>query len=302
MHIPEDPILLDFLQFLRFEKRYSDHTIRAYQDDLNAFGEFLLLEYELETLMLASSTIIRTWLSSLKEGRGQLSARSINRKLSSLRSFYKYLLRRGLIKVSPVANIGAPKAGKKLPVYVEETQAEALFSRSDFGDGWKGLTTELLLMLFYQTGMRRSELTGLRTSQVNFYGRNIRVLGKGNKERVIPVGEDLLEKIRKYEDLKSGQWERFDPEHLLLTEKGKPLYGQYVYRVVKDFLRDFTTLSKRSPHILRHSFATHLLNNGAQLNAVKELLGHSSLAATQVYTHTTIGKLLEVHRKSHPKG
>jgi integrase/recombinase XerC len=189
-----------------------------------------------------------------------------------------------------------------LPVYVEERQAELLFSTETFGDGWKAKTTALILRLFYQTGMRLSELVDLKTGQVNAYTRTIKVLGKGNKERIVPILPALLEALKEYESLKAGQWENYDKVHVLLTEKGKPLYAQYVYRIVKEYLGDVTTLQKRSPHILRHSFATHLLNNGADLNAVKELLGHASLAATQVYTHTTIGKLKEVHKKAHPKG
>ncbi|MBC6490183.1 hypothetical protein BC349_04355 [Flavihumibacter stibioxidans] len=302
MYTSEDPHLTDFIQYLKLEKRFTGHTVRAYFDDISQFAGYLKLEYDTGSLVLASTVMVRSWLSSLKEGKQPLSARSIGRKLSSLRSLYKYLLKKSVIPASPVASLSAPKSGKKLPVYVEEKQAERLFAGNSYGDGWKGLTTELILNLFYQTGMRLSELVNLKQEQVNFYSRTIKVLGKGNKERLIPVGQDLLEMIRHYESLKCGQWEQFDTVHLLLTDKGRALYPQYVYRIVNHYLKDFTTLKKRSPHILRHSFATHLLNNGADLNAVKELLGHSSLAATQVYTHTTIGKLKEVHRKAHPKG
>ncbi|WP_332732417.1 tyrosine-type recombinase/integrase [Flavihumibacter sp.] len=302
MHIPEDVLLLDFIQYLRFEKRYSDHTIRAYQDDISSFKDFIRVEFETDDLKDASVSFVRTWLSTLKEGKNSLGARSIGRKLSSLRSFYKYLLKKGFIRISPVANLSAPKVGKKLPVYVESDKAEELFARNSFGDGWRALTTELILKLLYQTGMRRSELVNLKSSQIDNYNYQLRVVGKGNKERIIPVNKDILESISAYEAGKAGRWEQFDKQHLLLTEKGNPLYAQYVYRIVREYLKDFTTLSKRSPHILRHSFATHLLNNGADLNAVKELLGHSSLAATQVYTHTTIGKLREIHKKAHPKG
>lgn len=302
MHLPEDRRLLDFLDYLRLEKRYSAHTVRAYQDDLLQFGDYLQKEYEVSDIAEASTGMVRSWLSAQREGSGAVSPRTISRKLSSLRSYYKYLLKLGQIRISPVNKLSAPKSGKRLPVYVEERQAEQLFSAASFGDGWKGLTTALVLQLFYQTGMRLSELVALQPDQVNMFTRTIKVLGKGNKERLVPVQPALLEEIRKYEDQKAAQWEDFDRSRLLLTEKGKPLYAQYVYRVVKAYLGEITTLQKRSPHILRHSFATHLLNNGADLNAVKELLGHASLAATQVYTHTTIGKLKEVHRKAHPKG
>jgi integrase/recombinase XerC len=302
MHLPEDSRLKDFLDYLRLEKRYSAHTVRAYQDDLLQFREYLAREYEVPAIEEAGTGMVRSWLSEQREGRTAVSSRTISRKLSSLRSFYKYLLKKGIVTVSPVNNLVAPKMGKKLPVYVEERQAEQLFSTETFGDGWKGMTTALVLRLFYQTGMRLSELVSLKQGQVNVYTRSIKVLGKGNKERIVPLQAGLLEEISRYEALKSGQWASYDKEHLLLTEKGKPLYAQYVYRMVKEYLGGITTLQKRSPHILRHSFATHLLNNGADLNAVKELLGHASLAATQVYTHTTIGKLKEVHKKAHPKG
>lgn len=302
MHLPEDSNLTDFIDYLRLEKRYSAHTVRAYQDDLIQFAGYLLQEYEVGAISAASTSMVRSWLSAQREGNGAVSSRTISRKLSSLRSYYKYLLKKGTVLVSPVNSLTAPKMGKKLPVYVEERQAGLLFSTETFGDGWKAKTTSLILRLFYQTGMRLSELVDLKPGQVNAYTRTIKVLGKGNKERIVPILPALLEELKEYEALKAGQWEIYDKVHLLLTEKGKPLYAQYVYRIVKEYLGDVTTLQKRSPHILRHSFATHLLNNGADLNAVKELLGHASLAATQVYTHTTIGKLKEVHKKAHPKG
>ena len=302
MQIFEDRHLSDFIQYLRFEKRYSDHTVRAYQDDLLQFQQYLLKEYELKAPEAASSMMIRSWMSAQREGPDGVSPRTINRKRSTLRSFYKYLLKKGVVTVSPVAAIAAPKVGRKLPVYVEEHQAEELFSRGNYGDGWKAMTTELILKIFYQTGMRRSELIQLKYNHINFFTNTVRILGKGKKERVVPMNPELLQQIQKYEESKKGIWEEYDQEFLLLTEKGKRLYPHYVYQIVTSFLKEFTTLSKRSPHILRHSFATHLLNNGAALNAVKELLGHSSLAATQVYTHTTIGKLKEVHKKAHPKG
>lgn len=302
MIIPEHPQLLDFLQYLRFEKRYSDHTVRAYQDDLRQFELYLKQEYELEAISAATTVMVRSWLSAQREGREGVAPRTISRKLSALRSFYKYLLRKGQISVSPVSHLTAPKSGKKLPVYVEETQAARLLDGHFVADGWKGLTAELILQLFYQTGMRLSELVNLKRAQVNAYTHTLRILGKGNKERLVPVQPELLKAIEQYETRKPTQWESYDSDYLLLTEKGKPLYPKYVYRLVKAYLSEITTLGKKSPHILRHSFATHLLNNGADLNAVKELLGHASLAATQVYTHTTIGKLKEVHKKAHPKG
>jgi integrase/recombinase XerC len=295
--------LLDFLSYLQLEKRYSVLTIRAYQDDLIAFRDYLVVEFDVQQLTEASAVMIRSWLSSLKEGKEPLSASSIARKLSSLRSFYKYHLRKGSIPVSPAAQLTAPKGSKRLPVYLEEKQAAQFLDKVGEGDSWTGLNTQLVLALFYQTGMRLSELVSLRHNQVDHFQKNIRVWGKGGKERIIPVQKSLLDMIRSYEDMKKKEWGSYNPETpLLATEKGKPVYAKYLYRLVKKHLEGLTTLQKKSPHILRHSFATHLLNQGAELNAVKELLGHASLAATQIYTHNTIGKLKEVHKKAHPKG
>lgn len=295
--------LPDFLSYLQLEKRYSALTIRAYQDDLIAFRDFLVVEFDVEELTEASAMMIRSWLSSLKEGKEPLAASSIARKLSSLRSFYKYHLRKGRIPVSPAAQLAAPKGGKRLPVYLEENQAAHFLDKVGEGDGWTGFNTQLVLALFYQTGMRLSELVSLRHNQVDHFQKSLRVWGKGGKERIIPVQKSLLDMIRSYEDKKKKEWGVYNPETpLLVTEKGKPVYPKYLYRLVKKHLEGLTTLQKKSPHILRHSFATHLLNQGAELNAVKELLGHASLAATQIYTHNTIGKLKEVHKKAHPKG
>ncbi len=295
--------LLDFLSYLQLEKRYSVLTIRAYQDDLIAFRDYLVIEFDVQELTEASAVMIRSWLSSLKEGKEPLSASSIARKLSSLRSFYKYHLRKGHIALSPAAQLTAPKGSKRLPVYLEEKQAAQFLDKVGEGDSWAGFNTQLVLALFYQTGMRLSELVSLRHNQVDHFQKNLRVWGKGGKERIIPVQKSLLDMIRSYEDMKKKEWGSYNPETpLLATEKGKPVYAKYLYRLVKKHLEGLTTLQKKSPHILRHSFATHLLNQGAELNAVKELLGHASLAATQIYTHNTIGKLKEVHKKAHPKG
>lgn len=303
MSANSENILQDFLDYLRLEKRYSALTLRAYEDDLLVFRDFLVTEFELNNLTEAGSVMIRTWLSSLKEGGSPLAATSIARKLSSLKSFYKYCLKKGLIRVSPAAQLSAPKAAKRLPVYLEEKQAGEMLTEICKGDGWKGLTGRLTIFIFYQTGIRLSELVSLQHGQVDHYQKSIKVSGKGGKQRVIPVQQGLLDEIREYEALKKKDWGPFQQQdNLLITERGKPVYARYLYRLVNSSLKEITTLKKKSPHILRHSFATHLLNQGAELNAVKELLGHSSLAATQIYTHNTIGKLKEVHKKAHPKG
>lgn len=303
MSTPCDAFIGDFVSYLAHEKRYAAPTIRAYNDDLRAFQAYLQLEFDNPQLLKATTVMVRSWLSSLKDGRHPLAASSIARKLSSLRSFYKFHLKQGGLKVSPVAQLSAPKAGKRLPVYLEEQQARTVLNDVTTGDGWKGLNTRLILALLYQTGMRLSELVSLTHQQIDYYQRSLRVWGKGGKERIIPAHPALLTMIREYEAAKKKDWGLVSPaSSLLVTEKGRPVYPKYVYRLVRSYLSTITTLQKKSPHILRHSFATHLLNEGAELNAVKELLGHASLAATQVYTHNTIGKLKEVHKKAHPKG
>lgn len=275
------------------------HTIRSYQDDLVSFFDFLALQYGALSLPEVSPSLIRSWLASLKD-QG-LSSRSVNRKISSLKSFYKYQLRSGVVEQSPMSAITSPKVSKRLPVYVEQRDIVTLFDEIVFPDDWEGGTDRLLLAIFYHTGMRLSELVNLRERQVDVSNRTLKVLGKGNKERVIPVSPVLVEYIQAYSRQKRVVLEAPDTVYLLVNSKGKKLYAQYVYRAVRKYLGRVTTIDKKSPHVLRHTFATHLTNSGADLNSVKELLGHSSLAATQVYTHNTIEKLKDVYKKAHPK-
>ena len=251
-----------------------------------------------------SHSFIRSWLSSLKEAG--ISSRAIARKISTLKSFYHFLRRKTLVRSNPMGRIITPKIQKRLPSFLNEGEMEKVLAgaQSDIPEGPGGFdhsTQSLLLEILYATGIRRSELTGLKNSQIDFGTRTIKVLGKGSKERIIPVSDRLLGQIRSYGQLKAGLGEGWDPEYLLLNGKGKRLYPKYVYRVVRKALESVTTLEKRSPHLLRHSFATHLTNGGAELNAVKELLGHSSLAATQIYTHNSIARLREVYQGAHPK-
>lgn len=290
-----------FLDYLKFEKRYSPHTITSYGDDLEQFFGYLKGQFNMPEPALAeiSASFIRSWLASLKESRN--TSKTINRKISSLKSFFKYYLRTGQIEQSPMTTIVAPKIPKRLPVYVEQKDTSTLFQYVEFPDDWKGKTDRLLLAVFYNTGMRLSELVNLKESQVNTAASNIKVLGKGNKERVIPVSAQLINDIREYINLKRTTLESPDCTYLMVNEKGRKLYAKYVYLAVKKYLSAVTTIDKKSPHVLRHTFATHLTNNGADLNAVKELLGHSSLAATQIYTHNTIEKLKDIYKKAHPK-
>jgi integrase/recombinase XerC len=286
----------DFLDYIKFEKRYSQHTLISYRNDLEQFFAYLSSQFDSPALPDISASFIRSWLAELK-GEEKLTAKTINRKISTLKSFFKYQLKKGAIRVSPMTTIVAPKAGKRLPQFVKESEIETLFNHVEFADNWKAKTSRLILLLFYSTGIRLSELINLKQSQVDNYNRQIKVLGKGNKERVIPVSAEVIKDLQAYISESPAK----EVPNVFVSEKGKPLYPRYVYDAVKKYLSAVTTLDKKSPHILRHTFATHLMNNGADLNAVKELLGHSSLAATQVYTHNTIEKLKDVFKKAHPK-
>lgn len=297
--IPAYPILQPFLQYLQFEKRYAQHTVKAYETDLLQFFDYLHLTYGELPLDGISHLYIRSWLATLKDGG--LASKSINRKLSSLKSFFKHALRMGTLKQSPMARVVAPKSEQRLPVFVAEKDMHTLLHHMEFPDDWTGRTDRLLLRLLYFTGLRLSEVIGLRTSHIHFSSATLKVLGKGGKERVIPVPPELLADMRQYVEEKRTTFPDSVHPELLLNARGRPLAPRSVYTSVRRYLSAVTTVEKRSPHVLRHTFATHLTNSGADLNAVKELLGHSSLAATQVYTHNTIEKLKQIHSKAHPK-
>lgn len=291
------PQLQSFLNYLRFQKRYSQHTIIAYKKDLEDFFLFLINDFDSPQLKNISSAIIRTWLAQLKEENK--TAKSINRKISTLKSFFKFLMKENIVDGTPMSIIISPKINKRLPVYVEEKDLKTLFEYVEFSDDHTGKTEKLIIELLYNTGFRVSELINLKVSQLDFSNNYIKVLGKGNKERIIPVHTALLNHLNNYINSKP---ERLQNDNVVFTSgNGKKLYAKQVYNIVKKYLSLVTTVQKKSPHILRHSFATHLTNNGADLNAIKELLGHSSLAATQVYTHNSIEKLKEVFKRAHPK-
>ncbi|MEP7279216.1 MAG: tyrosine-type recombinase/integrase, partial [Bacteroidota bacterium] len=287
------------LNYLKFEKRYSQHTIHAYQNDLEQFFTYITSQYQAAGLADIASTYTRSWLAELKADK--LTAKSINRKASSLKSFFKYHIRMGALETSPMWSVSTPKIGKRLPEFVKEKDMDNLFRHLEFPNDWKGKTDRLLLLLFYHTGMRLSEQVNLQESQVDYSKKAIKVLGKGNKERLVPVSDALMGEMKAYRQAKKIEMEKPDKTYFFVRENGKRLYPKYVYLAVKKYLSEITTLNKKSPHILRHTFATHLTNNGADINAVKELLGHSSLASTQVYTHNDIGKLKEAHKKAHPR-
>ena len=300
MHIIQQtyPQVQVFLNYLKFEKRYSQHTIIAYTNDLEQFFSFLIHTYDSPALTNITAMYVRTWLAQLKSTE-DLTAKSMNRKISSLKSFFKYQLKMGNIKQTPMTTVVSPKISKRLPVFVEEKNIHTLLTHVEFTNDWKGKTAKLILELLYATGMRLSELIHLKESQIDVSNHQIKVLVKGNKERIIPASQQLMQLLQEYILAKTTEQQLLPL--VFVNDKGKALQPRAVYALVKQYLSLVTTVQKKSPHILRHSFATHLMNNGADLNAVKELLGHSSLAATQVYTHNTIEKLKDVYKKAHPK-
>ncbi len=287
-----------FLQFIEFEKRYSKHTLLAYSNDIAQFQVFIQ-QYDLK-ITEVKHTQVRNWIVSLMQDK--TTARSINRKLSSLKSFYKFLLRKGEITVNPMAKVTNPKISKRLPVFVEKQNIEQLLKHIKFEEGFWGERDKLIIEMLYATGMRRSELSGLKITDIDSWNSQIKVLGKGNKERLLPVHPQLLKIIQTFIISRDESFPELSHTHLLVGKKGLPIKDGEIYAVVKKYLSTVTTLEKKSPHILRHTFATHILNEGAEINAVKELLGHASLAATQVYTHNTTEKLKKIHKQAHPRG
>ncbi|HLV23953.1 MAG TPA: tyrosine-type recombinase/integrase [Moheibacter sp.] len=288
-----------FLQYLKVEKNYSSHTVISYEKDLSEFLAFFKNELNSEKIEGAQKTEIRNYLVQLTQR--SLSERTINRKISTLKSYYKYLLRIGEITNSPVSQIKILKQYNKIQIPFSETEIENLFEiEGIFEEGYKGMRDKLVLELLYQTGMRRSELIQLKTSDIDFFQKNLKVLGKRNKERLIPLSDSLLNELKAFIEERDLIFKEMG-SFLFLTDKGKPFYDKLVYNMVNSYLSCISTKRKKSPHILRHSFATHMLSRGAELNAVKELLGHSSLSATQVYTHGSVEQLKKVFNQAHPR-
>ncbi len=289
----------DFLNYLTFQKRYSKHTIIAYKNDLDSFFDFISTQYGSIRVSEISSPMVRSWLASLKENKAV--AKTINRKISSLKSFFKYELKMNTIDLSPMTTTSALKVSRRLPSFITEKDIHKLFTPNNFPETFQGKMDFLILQIFYQTGMRRSELINLKEQHIDKSDGNIKILGKGNKERKIPVSNQLLQLIDQFILEKRKEYPDFLNTYLFVNKKGELLNPKYIYNMVKSSLGKVSTNQGKSPHVLRHSFATHLTNNGAPLNDVKELLGHSSLASTQIYTHNSIEKLKEVHKQAHPK-
>jgi len=292
--------LAAFLQFLRYEKRYSEHSCRAYATDLRQFNAFLKEKYELEEAKAVNLGILRSWLVELMQ-QGRASS-TIHRKASSLQRYFKFLMQEGQLQENPMQALQLPKKKAALPHFLAEQQLAKLFSGPYFEADFPGQRDRLMLQLFYHTGMRRAELLGLRWTDWDAGLEQLRILGKGQKMRIIPILPQLNAALAAFKGLAEESLANFDPKGLIiLNDQGQAPYPKWVYNKVRQYLGLVTTQEERSPHSLRHSFATHLSNQGADLQAIKLLLGHSSLAATQVYTHNSLEQLKKVYAQSHPK-
>jgi len=287
-----------FLEYLELEKRYSAHTLKSYRSDLAQLQNYLADTYEENAVENVSHEMLRSWIVFLMETK--ISPRSVSRKLSAVKSFFKWGRKFEYVSVDPTLKISLPKIPKRLPVYVEEEDMEEIRTEGVFPETFEGLRDRLIVELFYQTGIRSNELLTLKIKDVDFHRGTIKVLGKRNKERIIPVGVDVISLMEAYNKIRTKDFKA--SPFFFITLKGETLYPKLVYKIVNTYLGRVSSLRKKSPHVLRHTFATHMLNRGADLNAIKELLGHSSLAATQIYTHNSIEKLQEIHRKAHPNG
>ena len=290
-----------FLKYLQHEKRYSQHTCRAYQNDLKQFFDHLEINNKDRdiTKIKSPEKTIRSWIIQMMEEG--ISSRTINRKLSTLKSFFRYLRRQEVIEYDPLAKIFTLKTEGKLPSFVNEKQMSSLENKDLFSDDFFGIRDRLIIEILYQTGVRVSELVNLRDENVNFANKQLHIHGKRNKERIVPLNNQLVDTIKNYIDLRKQHFRDSVESSLLVTNKGKKLYPRAVYRIVKSYLSIVTTMKQKSPHVLRHTFATHMLNDGADLNAIKELLGHSNLSATQIYTHSTFEKLKKIYKQAHPR-
>jgi integrase/recombinase XerC len=289
-----------FLDYITFEKRYSQHTIDAYRSDLDQFFDFVTAQYNLSDINKVDHQVVRSWVVSLMEGKK--TSRTVNRKITTLKSYFKFLIKEGSITENPMNRVVAPKTSKRLPAFVEQESMNKLFDEIDFGEGYPAVRDRMIMELFYATGMRLSELVNLKDTDLDLYKNVLKVTGKRNKQRIIPFTGNLAGLLKGYVEVKKKTFPLSEQnDYMFVTNKGERLYPKLVYRMVHHYLNMVTTISKRSPHVIRHTFATHMLNNGADLNAIKEILGHANLAATQVYTHNTIEKLKSIYKQAHPR-
>ena len=283
-----------FISYLTSEKRFSQNTITSYSNDINQFYLFLLKEYEITNQITeVSFQIVRSWIANLLETG--VAARSVNRKISTLKTFFKFLIREGIIIDSPMLKVIPPKSSKSLPLFIKESEIQNLLNEVSFDKGFIGQRDKLIIDLFYVTGIRLSELIDIQIIDIEFYKKTIKVLGKRNKERIIPLSDIIIKTLKIFIN-------EYKLKDFLFTDiKGNKVYPKLVYRVVKKYIGMISSINKRSPHVLRHTFATHMLNNGADINAIKDLLGHANLSATQVYTHNTVEKLKSIYKQAHPR-
>ncbi len=291
--------LEQFINYIKIEKRYSRHTVRAYLDDISQFKAFYQNHFSNSDLVLVTQTEIREWvIQILNHG---ISARSLRRKIASLNSFYKFCLRSRLISTNPVEGIILPRIDKKLPEFIKETAIDTIFEEQQFKNNFSGIRDRFILELFYATGMRLSELINLTDDSYNDQKAELRILGKRNKERIVPFTNNIIQLMADYQKARFEEFGQLSHNYLIVNDSGAPVYSRMIQRIVRRHLNKGTTLDQKSPHILRHTFATHMLNNGADLNAVKELLGHANLAATEIYTHNTYEKLKSIYKQAHPR-
>ena len=288
-----------FLQYLKIEKRYSLHTVRSYLNDLDQFYSFLTSMGLPENPVEVTSHDIRAWIVSMLDNN--YSAVSVHRKISCLRVFYRYLRKEGIVKSDPLEKVVLPKRKKTLPVFIEEEALVNLLDNYSFGDSFAGIRNRTIIELLYLTGIRRSELIGLKNLDVDLFEGSLKVTGKRNKQRIIPLVKPFIRRLEEYINVRDKNVTTEKDGWFFMTDKGNKLYDKYVYNTVNSYLAMVTTIEKKSPHILRHTFATHMLNRGADLNSIKELLGHANLSATQIYTHNTFEKLKKVYKQAHPR-
>lgn len=297
-------LITEFVAYLKHEKRYSEHTIKAYRADLHEYAGYIHHLYGDINICDHTHVIIRSWLSHLM-AHG-LQSKTISRKMSCLKSFFKYCLRNAYISQNPASKLKPLKIPQRLPVFVQEKEMQKLFAEAEFKDNYVGIRDYTIINLLYNTGMRVSELVNLKVHDINTGNRSLKVLGKRNKERIIPVNDYMMKTLTTYLQVRDQFLSDINPQlskhWLFISSQGKKPYPKLIYSIVKKYLEQVSTIDKKSPHVLRHSFATHMLSHGADLNAIKELLGHANLAATQVYTHNTIDQLKSIYEQAHPKG
>lgn len=292
-------MIKSFENYLVYEKRYSPHTILSYKNDIQQFSEYIEKVYNIYNLLEVDHYMIRSWLVDLMQKK--MTTKTINRKFSTLRTFFLFLKRENKIKTNPTKKVIAPKIGKRLPSIIQKKEINDLLGNTWFSNNFFGVRDKTIIVILYNTGMRRAELINLKDNDFDFYNKTLKVLGKGNKERIIPMTDELVESIKFYFEKRNDYFERNDFLNTLVTDKGNKLYPKFVYNTVNKYLNIVSTVEKKSPHILRHSLATHLADEEVELNAIKTLLGHANLSTTQIYTHNSIEKLKRAYKKAHPK-